>query len=344
MKNIQRIDISTATFLKVIVLIAIFAFLYLVKEILALIFLALIFASSIDPWVDWLKKRSIPKTLSIIVIYALFIGIFLTIIISVIPPVAGEIAQLAKLFPDYYEKLSQFFSNFQKVESTSAVQDVQLGLNTVSSTLTQALSSLFTTTTQVFSGIFSFITILIMAFYFTVEENAIKKFSEAIIPKKYQNYVTDLTSRIQTKLGQWFRGQLTLSLVIFAMTFLGLFLISIFIPIKYILIMALLAGVLEIIPYFGPWIAGIIAVLLTLTQSGWATLFVALLYLIIQQLENSVIVPKIIGKSVGLNPLIVVIAILVGFKLGGILGALVSVPIAAALSVFVVDFLNKRKA
>jgi predicted PurR-regulated permease PerM len=344
MPDIRKVDVSTATFLKVIIIFVILGFLFLVKEVLALIFLALIFSSSIDPWVDWLKQRKIPKTLSILVIYAIFVGVFLTIIILIIPPVAKEIAQLAKLFPEYYEKLGSFFNNFQKVENAGAIQDVQLGLSTVSSTLTQAISSLFTTTAQVFGGIFSFITILIMAFYFTVEENAIKKFSEAIIPKKYQSYVTDLSSRIQAKLGQWFRGQLTLSLIIFGITFLGLFFISLFIPLKYILIIALLAGVLEIIPYFGPWIAGIIAVLLTVTQSGWAALFVALLYLVIQQLENSIIVPKVIGKSVGLNPLIVVIAILVGFKLGGLLGALVSVPVAAALSVFVVDFLNKRKA
>ena len=340
MPEIKKVDISTATFLKIIIIFVILGFLFLVKEILALIFLALIFASSIDPWVNWLKKRKIPRTLSILIIYAVFIGVFLTIIILIIPPVAKEIAQLAKLFPDYYEKLADFFSKFQKVESTSAIQDVQLGLSTISNTLTQAIGSLFTTTAQVFGGIFSLITVLIMAFYFTIEENAIKKFSEAIIPRKHQNYVTDLSSRIQVKLGQWFRGQLTLSLIIFGITFL---LLAIF-GIKYALILALLAGLFEIIPYFGPWASGLIAVLLTFTQSPTKALIVIFIYLGVQQLENSIIVPKVIGKSVGLNPLIVVIAILVGFKLGGILGALVSVPIAAALSVFVVDILNKRKA
>ncbi|MCD4705141.1 AI-2E family transporter, partial [bacterium] len=191
--------------------------------------------------------------------------------------------------------------------------------------------------------IFSFITILVISFYFTTEENAIKKFTDAIIPKKYRAYTIDLFSRIQIKLGQWLRGQLILSVIIFAVTFLGLIFLGIFFDIKYILVLALLAGVLEIIPYFGPWIAGIIAILLTLTQSGPAAIFVGILYLIVQQLENGVIVPKFIGKSVGLNPIIVIIAILVGFKLAGIIGGLISVPIAAALSVFIVDFLDKKE-
>ncbi len=340
--EIKKVDISTATFLKIIIIFAIFAFLYLVKEILALIFLALILSSAIDPWVDWLKKRKIPKTLSIITIYALFIAVILTTIILVIPPMAKEFAQLASLFPEYYSKLTGVFNRFQGLEDPGFVQNVQVGLNTISSNLSEAINGLFNTTAQVFGGVFSFITILILAFYFAMEENAMKKFANSIIPKKYQSYVVDLTPRIQKKLGQWFRGQLTLSLIIFAITFIGLFLISIFIPIKYILIMALLAGVFEIIPYFGPWIAGIVAVLLTFTQSGVAALFVAILYLIIQQLENSVIVPKFIGKSVGLNPIVVMIGILVGFKLVGVVGGLIAVPIIAAISVFVTDVLNKK--
>jgi predicted PurR-regulated permease PerM len=342
MKTIHKVDISTATFLKIIIIFAIFAFLYLVKEILALIFLALILSSAIDPWVEWLKKRKIPKTLSIITIYALFIGIILTTIILVIPPMAKEIAQLAKLFPEYYSKLASIFNKFRGVEDPGFVQNMQVGLNTISSNLSETINGLFNTTAQVFGGVFSFITILILAFYFAMEENAMKKFANSIIPEKYQSYVVDLTPRIQKKLGQWFRGQLSLSLIIFAITFIGLFIISIFIPIKYILIMALLAGVFEIIPYFGPWIAGIIAVLLTFTQSGIAALFVAILYLIIQQLENSVIVPKVIGKSVGLNPIVVMIGILVGFKLVGVVGGLIAVPIIAAISVFVTDVLNKK--
>ena len=340
MPEIKKVDISTATFLKIIIIFAICAFLYLVKEILALIFLALILSSATDPWIDWLRKRKIPKTLSIIIIYVLFVAVVLSVFVLIVPPIAKEIGQLAKLFPEYYEKLSSLFSRFQSADNPNFVKDVQIGLSSVSSNLSQAISSIFTTTVQVFGSIFSLITVLIISFYFTIEENAIKKFANSIIPKRYQSYVVNLFSRIQHKLGQWFRGQLTLSLIIFCISFIGLMILGV----KYALILALIAGIFEIIPYFGPWIAGIVAVILTFTQSPTKAFLVVILYIIIQQFENTIIVPKVIGKSVGLNPLIVVIAILIGFKLGGVLGALVSVPIAAAVSVFVSDFLNKRKA
>lgn len=343
-EGVKKVDISTATFLKIIILFVLIVFLYIIKEVIVLIFLALILASAIGPWVRWLMSKKIPKTFSILIIYLVFIGVIVTAITLVIPPVASEISQLARLFPQYYEKLTGIFSKIQTLGGDGVVENVQIGLNTFSSHLNQVIGSVFNATAQVFGGIIFFISMLVIAFYFTMEENAVKKMADSIIPKKYHSYIFDLISRIQEKLGQWFRGQLILSLIIFAITFLGLMILGIFFDIKYILILALLAGVFEIIPYFGPWIAGGLAVLLTLTQAPpVAAIFVAGLYLLIQQLENTIIVPKVIGKSVGLNPLIVIIAILVGFKLGGILGGLVAVPIVAALSVFVGDFLNKRK-
>ena len=342
--EVRKVDISTATFLKIIILFVLIAFLYIIKEIIVLIFLALILASAIGPWVRWLTNKKIPKALSILIIYILFVGVIATVITLVIPPVATEISQLAQLFPEYYQKIAGFFSRLDVSESANMAQDIQFSLSSLSTHLNQAIGSIFSATAQVFSALAFFVSMLVIAFYFTMEENAIKKLADSIVPKKYHSYIFDLISRIQEKLGQWFRGQLILSLIIFGITFLGLLILSIFFNIKYIVILALLAGVFEIIPYFGPWIAGAAAVALTLTQAPFiAVVFVIVLYLLIQQLENTIIVPRVIGKSVGLNPLVVIIAILVGFKLGGMLGGLIAVPIAAALSVFVGDFLNKRK-
>jgi len=345
MKNTQTVNISTATFLKIIILFVLIVFLYIIKEIIVLIFLALILASAMGPWVCWLMRKKIPKTLSILIIYIIFLGIIVTTITLVIPPVASEISQLARLFPEYYEKLTGVFSKFNVLGNENMVQNIQFSLSSLSNNLNQTIGSIFNATAQVFGGIAFFLSMLVVAFYFTMEENAVKKLADSVVPKKYHSYVFDLILRIQEKLGQWFRGQLILSLIIFGITFLGLMFLSIFFDIKYILILALLAGVFEIIPYFGPWIAAVFAVLLTLTQAPFiAVIFVIILYILIQQLENSIIVPKVIGKSVGLNPLVVIIAILVGFKLGGMLGGLVAVPMVAVLSVFVGDFLNKRKA
>lgn len=336
--NRQVIDVSTLTFVKIIIILVGISFLLMIKDVIMLIFLALILAAAFDPWVDWLHRRRIHKTVSVLIVYSLFILVILTTVFLVIPPFAKEFTQLVKLFPEYYEKINLFFGKLLTTSSASDASNVQSGLMAVSNNLNEFVGSVFTTTFEVFGGIFSFITVLIMAFYFAMEENAIKKFANSIIPKKHQSYVVDIFSKIQEKLGQWFRGQLILSLIIFCITFLGLSLLRV----KYALVLALLAGILEIVPYFGPWIAGALAVLLAFTQSPILAVFVGILYLIIQQLENNIIVPKVLGKSVGLNPLIVIIAILIGFKLAGMVGGLLSVPIAAALSVFITDFLDKK--
>ncbi len=339
----KTVNISTLTFLKVIIIGLVLLLLFLVKDVLAIIFLAFVFASTMKPWIAWLEKIKIPKVLSIIIIYLIFIGIFSVFMVLIVPPVSKEIGNLAKSFPQYYEKLTVMLDKFNGSNNPNFAYQMQSSLNTLSDGLSQTVTSIFSKTVQVFSGFFALISILVIAFYFASQENAIKKFSQEAIPEKYRNYIIDLFSRIQTKLGFWFRGQMFLCFIIFAVTWFGLFVGGMFMGgIKYALMLAVVAGIFEVIPFFGPWASGIIAVLLTFTQSPGKALFVAILYLVIQQAENSVIVPRVIGKSVGLNPIIVIISILVGFKLGGAVGAFISVPLIAALSVLLGDLFNKK--
>lgn len=325
------IDISTLTFVKIVVILVAIGFILMIKDVILLVFLSLILASAFNPWISWLRDRKISKTISVLLIYSTFISIIVGTILLIIPPFTDQFGQLIKLFPEYYDKLSKFFVSYMSTGTTSLSSSLSNNVGGV-------VSSIFSTTFQIFGGVFTFITVLIMSFYFAIEENVIKKFINNMIPKKNQAYVGNLFSRIQEKLGQWFRGQLILSLIIFTLTFIGL----LFLNVKYYLILAILAGVFEIIPYFGPWASGGVAVILTFIQDPMKALFVAILYLVVQQLENSVIVPKVMGKSVGLNPLVVIIAILVGFKLAGVVGGLIAVPIAAAISVFATDFLYKK--
>ena len=151
-------------------------------------------------------------------------------------------------------------------------------------------------------------------------------------------YLFRLITRIQHKLGLWLKGQLILSLIIFGLVFIGLSIIGV----EYALLLAFVAGVFEIIPFLGPTLAAIPAAFFGFTQSPVLGLLVIALYVLIQQLENHVIVPKVMSKSVGLNPLIVIVAFLVGAKIGGFIGVLLAVPVATAISVFLSDFFEKR--
>ena len=165
-----------------------------------------------------------------------------------------------------------------------------------------------------------------------------KKVVWSIAPPKYQMYIMGLINRMQQKIGLWLRGQLILSLIIFFLTFIGLSILGV----KYALVLALIAGMTEFVPYLGPIFASIPAIFLAFTQSPMLGLFVAILYYIIQLTENNIIVPKLMQKVVGLNPIVSIAVLLIGFEVAGIAGAVLSIPVATAVNVFLTDILENK--
>ena len=195
---------------------------------------------------------------------------------------------------------------------------------------------------QLFSflgGLFSIFMLLVLTFYFSADDQFVKRSVRVFIPVKYQPYSTNLINRIQEKLGLWIRGQLILCLIIFSMSWLGLSLLGV----KYALVLAVFAGVTEFIPYLGPFLGAIPAVFVGFTQAPYLGLLVIGLYIIIQQAENLFIVPMVMKRAVGLNPVVVIIAMLIGGTMAGILGILIAIPVATAISVAVSDFVDFKK-
>ncbi len=333
------VNISSQTFIKILLFFVAIAFLYMVREAIALIFIALILASALDPFVDWLGKFKIPRGVGIIVIYILILSIISSVIIMIIPPITAEVKLIANDFPIYYEKVVDGFNYFTTNRNDIQIADqLQNSLDTITGNLSRAASGVFDTLMGIFGGLFSFFLVLVITFYFTVEEEGLKRFIKSVTPTQYQPYLMQLVSRIQKKLGYWLRGQLILSVIIFVLTFIGLTVLGV----EYALLLALMAGIFEIIPYMGPMIAAVPAIFLAFMQSPLKGLLVLILYVIIQQLENHIIVPKVMSRSVGINPLVVIIVLLVGGKLGGVMGMVLAVPVATAISVFMDDFVDKR--
>ena len=159
-----------------------------------------------------------------------------------------------------------------------------------------------------------------------------------MVPFKHQAYSTALTDKIQNKIARWLLGQLILSGFIFLFTYIGLSVLGV----RSALALALLAGLLEIVPYLGPILSAIPAVFVAFVQAPPLALFTGLLYLVVQQVENYVLVPKIMGRTIGANPVVILVAVLVGFKLAGIVGMLLAVPVVSAIQVFLDDFREMR--
>jgi len=338
--KIPEINISTKTLFKVVGVALLVYFLYFVRDILMILFISLVLASAVDPWVDWLQKKRIPRSLGILLIYLALFFILGSAIYMITPPIAKEVGSFSQNYPHYQQKITEIFSSIKDFSVKAGFSDtLTSNLNSFNSNLSGAAGNIFGFLFGLFGGIFSTILVLVITFYMTVEENAIKRLVWLVTPEKKQKYVMDLVNRMQKKIGLWLRGQLILCLIIFFMVWPGLTILNV----DYALVLALIAGISEAIPYIGPTLGAVPAVFLAFTQSPILAVFVAIFFYITQLIENNILVPKVMEKTIGLNPIVSIVVFMIGFNIGGIPGAILSIPVAAAISVFIGDVLARKR-
>lgn len=334
------VTISSMTFVKIIIVLLVIGFVWLIRDVLFLLLISIVLAAAFDPWVDWFQKKKIPRAVSILVIYIILIGLFSMAVGLMVPVVVEQLSELTKNLPGYLTHFSSWFSDLQKYFLQYGVlDDLTAVLTNWQSSLGQSTGGLFSLLGGVFGGLFSLFSVMVMTFYMIIEEDNTKKFIKSICPKKFQGYLVELMDRISIRMGYWLRGQLILSFVVGLLVYIGLSILGI----KYAFVLALIAAVTEIIPYVGPIIGAIPGVLLAFTVSPITGVFAIIIYFTIQQLENSFLTPRIMSKASGLNPVIVILAILVGAKMGGPVGAIIAIPVAIILSIFLKGFMEHPK-
>jgi len=330
----------TAIF-QIVLVVLLLVFLYLIRDVIVLFIFALIVASAFSPAVDLLEKIKIPRVLGALIVYVIVIGLLVFLISLVVAPLARDVKNLSSNLPEYLENLSLKFKTFEKSFSKyeSIINQLQKFLNRAEEYLKALGEGIFSRIINIFGGIFSFLLALIISFYLSVQKKGVQKILGSISPFNHRDYILDLWERAQKKLGRWLQGQLFLGLIVGTLVYIGLS----FLNIKYALLLAVLAGVLEIFPYIGPVLAAIPAIIIGFLQAPLLGLWVLILYFIVQQLENYLIVPVVVGRVVGLNPIIIIMALLIGAKLGGIPGMILAVPLTAVIAEFVKDLIKKRK-
>ena len=336
----QKIDISTASILKVIIIILFFVFLYILKDVLIIFLFSLVIASAISPFANWLDQKGFPRLWGVLLLFLAIVGLFALIASLVIPPISADIDQLITTLPKVFEKVSTSLENVQQgapsyLDFVSEIQNILSGL---SSYLQQSSQSVVGLVVGIFGGVLSFLAILVVSFYLSVTKKGIESFLGSVVPEKYEMYVIDLWKRSERKVGLWLQGQLLLALIVGLVAYVGLSLMGI----KFALMLGLLAFAFEIVPVVGPVLAAIPAVFLAFIQNPTMGLWVIVFYVVVQQLENHLIVPVVMGRTVGLNPVVVIIALLAGGQLAGIAGMILSVPVATVI-VEVLDDMAKKK-
>jgi len=335
----RQVEISTGIIFRIILIILALWFLYLVRDIIVLIFVALLIVSAIDPAVHWLQRRKIPRVLGVSLVYAVLLAAISLAVSFLIPPLVNQLKDFYQKIPEYGQAVGvslESLKNYFPQNNSDIGQQLSGNINSELSFLS---GKIFTGTVGIFSGLFSTIVMLVMAFYMAVKENGTKNFIVSVMPEKHKEYAANLTERIEDKMGRWVQGQLVLMVVIFALDFIGLSLLNV----PYALALAIFAGLFEVIPYIGPIVSAVPGVILGFTVSPFIGIMTVLLYWLVQQFENYVILPQVMKKAVGLNPITVIVALLVGVKLGGAFGAILAVPIAAAIGVVVEDLMAEKK-
>ncbi len=324
----RKIEISHKTIIfSVFFLIAVW-FIYFIRDVLFQLFLALLIMSIFNPLVSKLSKVKIPRAVSILLIY-LLIFVFLTSVI-------------AGIIPTFIEQTSNFILNL-----TNYLNQIDLPFF-VSQEITRELTSqlanlpsqILRVGMSIFSNIFSLFTIFVFAFYLLLVRDKLDDQLSVLFGNR-QNIskrIGRFIDQLEIKLGGWVRGQLILMLTVGMTSYVGFIILGI----PYALALALLAGILEIVPLLGPTLAAIPAVIVGFGISPVMGLAVTAWAFLIQQLENYFLVPKVMQKSAGISPLITLLSLIIGFKIAGIIGAILSVPILISLQVASKELVSPR--
>lgn len=332
---------STIGVIKVVLILIGAWFLFLIRDVLVVILFALFLAALIDPFADWFEKKKIPRSIAVLLIYILLLGILALLVTLLVPPLRHDIPQIVENLSDLWQRFGREMLNIQSLAiERGFVDDVQRNIDFLREGLDRVLAGAFSTIRGAIGFIAGLIVALVMAFYMVVEENALKKFLKQISPADVHTYLSEMLIRVQDKIGQWLRGQLLLSLIIGVLVYIALLILDV----RAALALALLAALAEFVPYIGPVFAALPAIVLGFADSPLKGLLTALAYVVIQQLENNLFVPKIMQRAIGLNPIVSIIALLIGARLGGVIGALFAIPVATAISVFVSDYVETKRS
>lgn len=335
----RMVVISTGTILRVVGILATIALAWVIRDILLIVFTAMLLAGVVYPLARFAQARHVPKGIAVFIFYLLLFGTIILLFSLLVPRIVeqmqsfvGSYSQAGWLFGDR----AMWANLFSKIGAGGTWQTALEGIKGQTS---QVVGGLFSTVGDVFGGLVTFFAVLVLSFYMILEESAVKTLFHNLVPNEYQELASRVVWQMIDKLGGWMRGQLVLGLIIGILYFLAYWAIGL----PYALLLALLGGLLEFIPYIGPFIAAVPAVILGLSVSPTHAVVALVATIVIQRIENDIVVPKVMQKAVGLNPIVSLIAFMIGAKLFGIVGAIFSIPVATAASVVLAETIRFQK-
>jgi len=335
MDNGRSLDISWSTILKLGLALLGFYVIYLVRDVLILIIFSLIISLLLNPAIDFLQKRKVPRSLAAVFVYLAIFGVFGLLLFLIIPPFVSETQTFVQFLPQYFDKLApslrelgfQAFENFESF--VSGFGDLLL----------RSSGNIFSALAVVFGGIISTFTIFTIATFISLEEKGVERIIGLVSPKKYEAYILDLWLKTQTKVSKWFGTRILSSFFVGLLVFISAEILGA----QYSVSFGIISGLFNIVPIIGPIVSGGLIFLFTFVDSWMSALILLAAFILIQQIENNIVSPLLTKKIIGLPPVLVLISLMLGGKLLGFLGALLAIPLAGVIYEFLRDFLKKKK-
>ena len=316
----------------------IFWLLYRLQTVLLLFFVAIVLGTAIRPAVEWLYRRGVSRTNGVILVYVLIAGLFTAFLALILPLLAEQTTQLSQNLPEFYVAVRSWLlnSDYRLLRIISARLPTQLGLflNT-SQTTEQVLDQVTRTILYVnllIKGVLSTLAIFLLAYYWNQEGQTVIRTMLRLIPSQRKKEFLEFIDHVETKMGAYIRGQVILCSIIGLLAFLAYILIGL----PSALALGIFAGAMEIIPVFGPAIGAVPAILVALSIGPLQALWVVIATVLIQGSENMYLLPRVMNKSMGVNPIIVLLSMVAFGSVFGVAGVLLALPLAAILQ-FVIN-------
>lgn len=342
-----KVEISQISVVKTVLTLTFFVLLFILRDLVVVVLVSVIIASAIEPMTRALIRREVPRVLSVVFIYLILALLLIGAFYYLLLPLLNESANFLLNLPNYLNSVEVWnplnkslgedtTSLFQGISQNFSVSEILVEIRGL---LSGTSDSFVATLSYIFGGMLSFFLIIVLSFYLAVQEDGVGDFLRIITPIQHEEYVINLWKRAEAKMGLWLQGQVLLAVIVGVLVYLGLTLLGV----SHALLYAFLAMILEVIPIFGPIIAGIPALSTAYLEGGITlSIIVVCLYTIIQQFESNLIYPVVVRKIVGVPPIMVILSLIIGFKLFGFLGVIIAVPVAAVCMEFLKDWERKK--
>ncbi len=327
----RKMEITWASLWRIVLMIAAIGVVFVVREVVAVLLLAIVISSALDAPLNWMEKQKVPRIMGILFILVSGIAIVAMLLYTIIPIAAIEVRD----FADNMDKASETIgAALGMPHLTDAINN---GLSSVSSSFAPNLLSV-SILPQLFENLVMVVLVMVISIYLAWYRDGIESFLRAVLPLQYEQYSISVLHRARKKIGRWLEGQIIVTAIIALIVFFGLKLLGV----NYALVLALLTGVLEIIPFVGPIVAGSLAFMVGISQSMTIGIAAVILFFIVHQLEAHIMMPLVMRKTTGIHPVIVALSIVAGYQLAGFIGIILAIPFVVVIQELVDDFTIRK--